>query len=187
MCMTGTSHLQRSAAHPKLLRTSRWAKGKTGGKGNGEEWKLNPAPSLLILPPYSILYAELQPFFFPLCVRNGSRFPFFCMEFGLWWWWWSLTCCLRARFTRATIELQLVGLLRMPKKGCPDFAQRVVLGWTCLLQSLKTNYSFCVLHYGLVYWFQTSDSDSPSINANLKMEKLKAWTAGTLFQSAIKP
>lgn len=35
---------------------------------------------------------------------------------------------LQARFTRATMELQLVGLLRMPKKGCPDFAQRVVLG-----------------------------------------------------------
>ncbi|KAG0554630.1 hypothetical protein KC19_12G106600 [Ceratodon purpureus] len=34
---------------------------------------------------------------------------------------------IQARFTRAATELQIAGLLRMPKKGRPDFAQRVCL------------------------------------------------------------
>ncbi|KAG0564790.1 hypothetical protein KC19_8G140500 [Ceratodon purpureus] len=34
---------------------------------------------------------------------------------------------IQARFTRAATELQIAGLLRMPKKGRPDFAHRVCL------------------------------------------------------------
>lgn len=34
---------------------------------------------------------------------------------------------IQARFARAATELQIAGLLRMPKKGRPDFAQRICL------------------------------------------------------------
>ncbi|KAG0598890.1 hypothetical protein M758_12G109300 [Ceratodon purpureus] len=34
---------------------------------------------------------------------------------------------IQACFTRAATGLQIAGLLRMPKEGCPDFAQRLCL------------------------------------------------------------